>query len=91
MPVLLFHFRRNKLDSIIGEMSYPMYISHMFVAGIASGLLFVAGIASRTKAYEWPFFNVCYVIVTIAFSAVLVFLLILPVDRLRSRLGARSP
>jgi peptidoglycan/LPS O-acetylase OafA/YrhL len=90
-PFLLLHFQQNKLDSIIGEMSYPMYISHLFVAGLASRLLFVAGIASRSKVHEWPFFNVCYVLVTLAFSALLVFVVILPVDRLRSRLGARSP
>jgi hypothetical protein len=39
--------------------------------------------------YAWPSFNFCYVLATIAFSALLVYVVILPVDRLRSRLGAR--
>ena len=81
-PFLFFHFKRSKLDSIIGEMSYPMYISHIFIIEIAPRL--------SSTVYEWPIFNVCYVLVTVAFSAMLVYVVILPVDRLRSILGARS-
>jgi hypothetical protein len=59
-----------------------MYISHIFIIEIAPRL--------SSTVYEWPIFNVCYVLVTIAFSAMLVYVVILPVDRLRSILGARS-
>ena len=80
-PFLFFHFKASRLDNIIGEMSYPMYISHIFVVGVAHRL--------SSTIYAWPSFNFCYVLATIAFSALLVYVVILPVDRLRSRLGAR--
>ena len=76
-PFLFFHFKRRSLDSIIGEMSYPMYISHIFVIGCAQRL--------SSTLLERPFFNVAYVLATIALSAVLVYAVILPTDRLRSR------
>lgn len=40
IPFLFNFFKRNKLDYKIGELSYPVYISHMLVFSVCAGLPF---------------------------------------------------
>jgi len=76
---LFYGMRDNKWDQYIGELSYPMYISHIFVAGI---------VATYVPA-EMRSGNLCYVLLTIAFSTMLYVGVTIPADALRKRFGAR--
>jgi peptidoglycan/LPS O-acetylase OafA/YrhL len=38
IPVLFIFLKSNKLDIQIGELSYPVYISHMLIAMVFGGL-----------------------------------------------------
>ena len=78
-PFLFHGFRKSRIDGLLGEMSYPMYLSHYFVATML-GAHHLFGIG-----------NLFYVFVTLIISVALYLLIALPVDRLRSRFGARTP
>jgi peptidoglycan/LPS O-acetylase OafA/YrhL len=78
-PFLFQGFRKSRIDALLGEMSYPMYISHFLVATVLSNH-HLLGIG-----------NLLYVLVTLIVSVSLYLLIALPVDRLRSRFGARTP
>ncbi|WP_431014680.1 acyltransferase family protein [Bradyrhizobium pachyrhizi] len=80
-PILFLAFRASRLDSMIGELSYPMYLTHVFVSGL---------MMRYTPSFMTPD-NLAYVCATILFSAALLWLVVLPVDRYRKRLGARVP
>lgn len=80
-PLLFVTFRKSRLDSMIGELSYPMYLSHLFVAGM---------MVRYTPSLMTPD-NFAYVCATVVFSAALLWLVVLPVDRYRRRFGARVP
>jgi peptidoglycan/LPS O-acetylase OafA/YrhL len=77
-PVLFVATRGLKWDGMIGELSYPMYLSHLFVY--------------ETMATYAPsslrLGNLTYVCATIAFSLALLWLVVLPVDRFRRNLVA---
>jgi peptidoglycan/LPS O-acetylase OafA/YrhL len=83
LPFLFQVSRGSHLDSMIGELSYPMYLSHIFVATVV--MSFAPGLMDP------KFGNLPYVIFTILFSILLLWLVILPVDRFRRRFGAWAP
>ncbi|MBR0896027.1 acyltransferase [Bradyrhizobium tropiciagri] len=80
-PMLFMAFRDSRLDSMIGELSYPMYLSHLFVAET---------MVRYSPSLMTPD-NFAYVCATVLFSAALLWLVILPIDRYRRRFGARLP
>jgi peptidoglycan/LPS O-acetylase OafA/YrhL len=80
-PVLFIGWRKVAWDGLVGELSYPIYISHMFVFESLRRLVPGAALTG----------NVLYVASTIAFSALLLFMVVLPVNRIRARFGARIP
>jgi peptidoglycan/LPS O-acetylase OafA/YrhL len=81
-PHLFYAFRNVRFDSFLGELSYPMYLSHLLVGGI---LL-------RLHLPAWLIYgNLCYVGATLVASTLLVMFIVIPVDRWRSRFGARVP
>jgi peptidoglycan/LPS O-acetylase OafA/YrhL len=80
-PILFFTFRDNRTDSMIGELSYPIYLSHYFM--LESITLYAPQL--------WVNGNVFYVMATLALSVALLKFVILPTDRIRSRFGARRP
>ena len=78
----LFHgARSNRLDNVLGELSYPMYLCHMLV-----GTLVATWLPER-----WQAGNVLYVIAVILAAVALDVAVARPVDAFRRRLGARVP
>jgi peptidoglycan/LPS O-acetylase OafA/YrhL len=80
-PFLLVASRGLRWESMIGELSYPMYLSHLLVYDAM--VTFVP--------YTLTSSNFSYVCATILFSAALLWLVVLPVDRFRTKFGARMP
>jgi peptidoglycan/LPS O-acetylase OafA/YrhL len=80
-PLLLIVSRGRKWDSLIGELSYPIYLSHIMVYTA----LATYAPASMTQG------GLIYVGATMIFSAALYWLVVRPVDRYRRRFGARVP
>jgi peptidoglycan/LPS O-acetylase OafA/YrhL len=80
-PLLFYGSRKNRADDILGELSYPMYISHLFILHVVI----------RYVPASLNFGNVTYVVSVVMFSFLLFLLITLPVDRFRSRFGARVP
>jgi peptidoglycan/LPS O-acetylase OafA/YrhL len=80
-PVLFYGWRKTTWDIALGELSYPIYISHVSVFEVLRRSVPDALLAG----------NLLYVATTIAFSAALLILVGLPVDRIRARFGARFP
>ena len=76
-PLLFIASRGRKWDSLIGELSYPIYLSHILV--IESLSLYAPDYAN----------NLTCVCVTLIVSGALLCLVVLPVDRYRRRFGAR--
>lgn len=58
-----------------------MYLSHLFVAGVM--VRYTPSLMTSD--------NFAYVCTTVVFSAALLWLVVLPVDRYRRRFGARDP
>lgn len=80
-PVLFHGWRKVSFDAMLGELSYPIYISHILVFEVLW----------RTVP-EWLLAgNLLYVAATVAFSGILLVVVERPVDRFRSRYGARVP
>jgi len=77
-PFLLSASRGYAWDSMIGELSYPMYLCHVFV---------YEAMASYAPYSLIPS-NFWYVCASIIFSIALLRLVVLPVDRYRKRFGA---
>jgi peptidoglycan/LPS O-acetylase OafA/YrhL len=78
-PFLLVASRGMTWDKTIGELSYPMYLSHIFIIGMMRRF---------TPQFMAPN-NFAYVCVTIVFSFALYWLVIRRVDLYRKRFGAR--
>lgn len=78
---LFYATRNNRLDQILGELSYPMYVCH-----ILAGATLV-----RWTGNRWPDDgNLSYLALVIVLSLGLIYAVIKPVDRhLRNRFGAR--
>jgi peptidoglycan/LPS O-acetylase OafA/YrhL len=75
-PLLPFLFRlskSSKLDRFIGELSYPVYISHFLVMGVVD-FFFRAG-----SIYEFPVTS----FLSILFSIILFYSIVKPIDRFR--------
>lgn len=80
-PLLFALSRGSRFDSLIGELSYPMYLSHLLV------YLAMEAYAPNSLTEGGS----SYIAMTIAFSVLLLWLVVMPVDRYRRRFGARMP
>lgn len=75
IPAIFLLTKNNKLDGYIGELSYPLYISHIFIL-----------YATTYKVFERPDSTNIYFITiaaALAFSILLVHLVVRPIERLR--------
>ena len=81
-PHLFYAFRDVRFDSFLGELSYPMYLSHVLVGGVLLRLHLPAWLT---------YGNLLYVVATLVASTLLVAFIVIPVDRWRTRFGARIP
>jgi len=75
---LLFRYTKNiPLDNFIGELSYPMYISHNFI-------ILVIGAATKINIHSSTF-SLVTIIGTVIFSTLLVLLVDKPLDSYRQK------
>lgn len=81
-PFLFYGTRSVVADNLLGELSYPIYVSHIFVHDVAWHLYLGAPLAVQGGVY---------LLCVIAFSAALFWFVARPIDRLRARFGARDP
>ena len=83
LPFIFYLTRNSTIDSRIGELSYPIYLSHLLVIEIFNRFL----TGYHIQAYK----GVQLVILTILVSAVLVKLISDPIEKIRqSRVAQRG-
>jgi peptidoglycan/LPS O-acetylase OafA/YrhL len=78
---LFFGARSHRLDSALGELSYPMYLCHILVGTLIATWL----------PEGWQAGNALYVVAVILAAIALDVVVVKPVDSFRRRLGARTP
>ncbi|GAA3919287.1 acyltransferase [Hymenobacter algoricola] len=78
VPFLFILTKKSRLDYRLGELSYPVYISHMFTGSVVKLVLDKAHVPEA-----W--FGLVLVVVTVLFSLVLVRFIAEPVERYRQR------
>lgn len=79
LPWLFYAFGENKFDRFLGELSYPIYISHMLVLALCEKL----GIVEKWQAV--------YVLgISIILSVILLYLIEKPIDNIRHVWGKLS-
>ncbi len=82
IPAMFLFTKGSRLDAYLGELSYPIYISHIFVLNATTYKLFKGG-----HHYQLYLFSFVLVLV---FSMLLVHLLIRPIEKFRqARVNAR--
>lgn len=86
IPFLFKLTKDNALDANIGELSYPIYMCHILVFGLINWSPLNN---ARFVSSGWPRY-VLTIALVIAAAFVLDRLIVLPVDKLRVRLGARK-
>jgi peptidoglycan/LPS O-acetylase OafA/YrhL len=77
-PPLFYGTKNNPIDGFLGELSYPMYISHIFIYSMIASYLPASVQAG----------NVLYLVCVILLSSLLVVAVVKPLDRIRHRLGS---
>lgn len=85
LPLAFLFQSRHRLDKMIGELSYPIYICHALV------ILFFGWLLDGTQLRQPAMFMVLVVAGCIGFAALLNSLIADPVERLRRRLRAAAP
>lgn len=83
IPVLFHLTKQSKHDRFIGELSYPVYISHLLTEEVSQTIIGVSGVS-------WSWLVCINVTLTLAMSVLLVKLIDEPVEVLRRRIAARA-
>jgi peptidoglycan/LPS O-acetylase OafA/YrhL len=81
IPFLFKLTKDNALDANIGELSYPIYMCHLFVMGLVKW-------SPLNGMPLWPR-HILTIILVIIVAFLLDRLLVLPIDRLRLKFGAK--
>lgn len=84
LPLVFFATKNNKLDRFIGELSYPLYISHLFVISVLE--YFHLG----QNAQQIPHASLYTLIFSVIISLCLHFFINKPIDAWRQRRLAQS-
>lgn len=77
LPFIFKAFKKSKLDRVIGELSYPIYISHMFIIYFARTFFM-----DQTKSVLFVPMLICLVIL---FSMLLIKYVSEPIEKIRQR------
>lgn len=75
IPAIFIYTQRASIDNYLGELSYPIYICHIFILNMTTYKLFEG--ENKTKFY---LLSIC---LTVLFSMLLVHLLIRPIEKFR--------
>ena len=86
IPFLFDWTNSSEADARIGDLSYPIYIGHMFALGAAQLMLPAAFTKMLGTSWIWLSINV---LVAISFAFLLDWLVARPIDNWRRRFGAR--
>src|ERR1019366_6010994 len=77
LPFIFHTYRQNRIDRIIGELSYPLYICHIFIQQVAW--------AFYPGPIKWG--GLVIVVASILFSILLFLAIESPLERIRARLA----
>lgn len=77
IPVFFQRFKKSSIDNFIGELSYPIYISH--------GLIILLLQAYVGKIIPKDVFDISIIVLTVVFSIALVYCIDRPLDRMRQK------
>ncbi|MBN2166279.1 MAG: acyltransferase [Marinilabiliaceae bacterium] len=77
IPFIFHHFKNNKLDTYIGEISYPIYLSHLLIMVVMS---FISNFFGFSLGSEW---SLSIIFITIFFSLATIQFIIKPIDKYR--------
>jgi peptidoglycan/LPS O-acetylase OafA/YrhL len=77
---LFYATRHSRLDQLLGELSYPMYVTHILIVELI--LRSVPSVLLEG--------NALYVAAVVATSLMLLFAVTMPLDKFRKRFGARD-
>ena len=80
-PLLFYGFKGRKWDMFLGELSYPVYLTHVTIGGLVY----------KNVSSFWKSEGMTYILLTLVGSVVLLYAVVLPTDRLRALFGARIP
>jgi peptidoglycan/LPS O-acetylase OafA/YrhL len=81
LPFLFIFFKTNKLDRYIGELSYPIYVSHLLVISFLQNLRFFLPKVNIPDGY----FGIFASFLTIFFSILLLELVSKPIEKFRQK------
>lgn len=79
LPFIFMQFKENRFDRMIGEFSYPVYLSHIFVS-IVIGI-----INSKIFQFQKTLTDSIVILCTIFFSFILIKFVSEPIEKLRQR------
>ncbi|HVI12661.1 MAG TPA: acyltransferase [Pseudolabrys sp.] len=82
IPFLFRLTKDNAIDANIGELSYPIYLCHLFIIGLVQW-------SPLNNVPTWPR-HIFTIILVIVAAFLLDRLLVLPLDRLRLKFGAKA-
>lgn len=75
VPFIFEFTRRSSIDACIGDLSYPIYIAHIFVLNILSTL----------GLFSSDYFSIYLIITTILFSMLLYYIIIKQIEKFRQQ------
>jgi len=82
LPMIFLFSERYRFDRFIGELSYPVYLLHLFVIIFSSRIMYMMGAKSAYLGYYSSF-------ISVAIAALIVKFVIIPMDRKRYSLAKR--
>jgi peptidoglycan/LPS O-acetylase OafA/YrhL len=82
IPFIFSSTKSSSFDNYLGELSYPVYISHMFIAGLVRKILLDLKLSNEAYSF-WV--GICCAVATVAFSMLLIFLIEKPMEAYRQR------
>jgi peptidoglycan/LPS O-acetylase OafA/YrhL len=87
IPFLFDRTKSSAIDARIGDLSYPIYIGHLFCLGMLQLLIPTWVPSTTTAGWTWLICNVAVVVIV---AVVLDRFIVTPIDGWRKRFGARA-
>jgi peptidoglycan/LPS O-acetylase OafA/YrhL len=87
IPFLFDRTKSSAIDARIGDLSYPIYIGHLFCLGMLQLIIPAAVPSTAMAGWTWL---VCNIAVVIIVAAALDRFIVAPTDGWRQRFGARA-
>ena len=75
LPFIFTYYKSSKIDRFIGELSYPIYISHVMIIGMVHFIL--------KKFHSLVYLSEISFLLSIVFSYFLIFFILNPIEKIR--------